>query len=94
MVFLRPHAPDYSIIESAGQVSKVEFMMFILDRLELVGQDEMNRILEMFDEADTAGDGILNLQVQPLLTLQLSGTNLMITGHFGYCSSLRHCALF
>lgn len=46
------------------QVAKVEFLMFVLDRLELVGQDEMNRILEMFDEADEVGDGVLNLQVQ------------------------------
>ena len=46
------------------QVAKVEFLMFILDRLELVGQDEMQRILEMFDEADAAKDGVLNLQVR------------------------------
>lgn len=37
--------------------------MFILDRLELVSGDEMQRILEMFDEADAAKDGVLNLQV-------------------------------
>lgn len=37
--------------------------MFILDRLELVGQDEMHRILEMFDEADASKDGVLDLQV-------------------------------
>jgi hypothetical protein len=37
--------------------------MFILSSLDLVSQDEMNRILEMFESADTAHDGVLNIQV-------------------------------
>jgi hypothetical protein len=45
------------------QVTRVEFMMFVLDNLGLVSSHEMDRILEMFDSADETHDGILNLQV-------------------------------
>jgi len=41
------------------QVSKVEFMMFILEHLELVDRSELDRILAMFNAADLIGDGVL-----------------------------------
>lgn len=41
------------------QVSKVEFMMFILEHLELVDRAELDRILAMFNAADLIGDGVL-----------------------------------
>eukprot|EP00892_Ulva_mutabilis_P004637 jgi/Ulvmu1/2545/UM139_0013.1 len=44
-----------------GQVSKVEFMMFILERLDLVDREELERVLDVFTAADVNGDGVLNL---------------------------------
>ena len=46
------------------QVSKVEFMMFILENLNLVGREEMSKILELFDTWDIVGDGVLTLRVR------------------------------
>lgn len=47
------------------QVSKVEFMMFILENLNLVGRDEMGKILELFESVDRIGDGVLTIRVPP-----------------------------
>jgi hypothetical protein len=49
------------------QVSKVEFMMFILENLKLVGRDELSKILELFDSVDHDQDGILTIQVRASL---------------------------
>lgn len=48
----------------ALQVARVEFMMFILENLNLVGREEMGKILELFDSMDRTRDGFLTLQVQ------------------------------
>ena len=46
---------------SAVQVSRAEFMMFILMQLELVPQDELRNINFMFDTLDSDGSGALTI---------------------------------
>ena len=46
---------------SAVQVSRAEFMMFILMQLELVPQDELRNINRMFDTLDSDGSGDLTI---------------------------------
>ena len=48
-------------VGALAQVSQVEFMMFMLEHLELVDREELDRILDVFNAADATGDGVLNL---------------------------------
>ena len=43
------------------QVSKTEFMMFMLEELDLADPDEMQTILRMFAAVDRNNDGVLNV---------------------------------
>lgn len=63
------HRAQMSCIDHVLQVSKVEFMMFILENLNLVGREEMGKILELFESVDHDGDGILSLAVALLCSL-------------------------
>ena len=44
-----------------SQVSKAEFIMFMLTELELVGQTELQNILKMFNSLDSDGSGVLTV---------------------------------
>lgn len=44
------------------QVSRVEFLMFILQHLEIADRGEMEHILTLFESCDNNGDGVLDLQ--------------------------------
>lgn len=44
-----------------GQVTKLEFMMFMLKRMDIAEDEQLVGILAMFDMLDTSGDGILNV---------------------------------
>jgi Ca2+-binding EF-hand superfamily protein len=60
------------------QVSRAEFMIFVLQELDLVERDQLDRILSLFDSLDVTGDGILNLadmrsQARETLHAEMSG---------------------
>lgn len=46
----------------ALQVTRVEFLMFILQHLKIVDRAEMEHILSLFESCDSNGDGVLDLQ--------------------------------
>ena len=69
---VRPHAFHAGVVSAAlrqpanphasrAQVSRAEFMMFMLQQLGLVDKSELDNVLEMFDAVDTNGDGVLDL---------------------------------
>lgn len=43
------------------QVSEAEWLVFILQELQLVDKHELDNILEMFKAVDTNGDGVLDM---------------------------------
>lgn len=46
----------------AVQVSREEFLMFILQHLNMVDRSEMEQILTLFESCDSNGDGHLDLR--------------------------------
>jgi hypothetical protein len=57
----RPCAACGSEEKLSVQVSRTEFMIFMLQQLDLVHKEELDNILEMFDSADINGDGVLDV---------------------------------
>lgn len=45
-----------------AQVSRAEFMIFVLQELALVDPEQIERILALFDSVDENGDGVLDLK--------------------------------
>ena len=57
------------------QVTKAEFLVFMLQELELVESAELRNILRIFDTMDTDGNGELNMDdVQSLLKRRDGGS--------------------
>jgi hypothetical protein len=56
------HAPTQHHDPKPLQVTRVEFLMFILQHLDIVDRGEMEQILTLFESCDANGDGVLDLQ--------------------------------